>query len=184
MRGDLLLLLADGLVILCLARFLLQWAQVSQDYPLMRFCVQTTNWLIEPLHKLALPSGRSDFACVLAGLLLYYVVFMLITFLGLPDGFSTKWVAANFLFALLNTLKAVAYVLLIGLIVRMVSSFSRPYSELSVIMQRIFEPILRPFAFLHIGRIDFSGSVLVLVLWFWLSYLLPVLISRLNLWLL
>lgn len=184
MRGDLLLLLADGLVILCLARFLLQWVQVSPDYPLMRFCVQTTDWLIKPLHKLAPPSGRRDFACMLAGLLLYYVVFMLITFLAMPTGFGTKWIAANFLFALLSTFKAAAYVMLIGMVVRMVCSFSRPYSELSVIMQRIFEPILRPFAFLRIGRIDFSASVLVLVLWVWLGYILPVLISRLNLWLL
>lgn len=184
MRGDLLLLLADGLAILCLARFLLQWVRVDQDYPLMRFCTQTTNWLVKPLHKLAPPSGTGDFACVLAALLLYYVVFMLITFLAMPAGFNTKWIAANFLFALLSTLKAAAYVLLMGLVVRMISSFSRPYSELSVIMQRIFDPILRPLAFLRIGRIDFSASVLVLVLWFWLSYLLPVLISRLNLWLL
>ncbi|WP_416191713.1 YggT family protein [Neisseria sp. CCUG12390] len=184
MRGDLLLLLADGLVILCLTRCVLQWAKLDNRHPLMRFCIQMTDWLVRPLHKISPSYGKWDVACVLAGLILYYVVFMLIAFIGSPSGFGAKWIAANFLFALLNTLKAAAYVLLMGLVIRMVSSFSRPYSELSVIMQRIFEPLLRPFAFLRIGRIDFSGSVLVLMLWFWLSYLLPVLISRLNLWLL
>lgn len=184
MRGDLLLLLADGLAILCLTRCVLQYAGLDGRHPLSRFCMQTTDWLVRPLRKMPQPQGKWDFACVLAALLLYYVVFMLITFIAQPAGFGGKLAAVNFLFALLHMLKAAAYVLLMGLVVRMVSSFTQPYSALSAAMQRIFEPILRPFAFLRIGRIDFSGSLLVLILWFWLSYLLPMLISRLNLWLL
>ena len=73
---------------------------------------------------------------------------------------------------------------LLGLLLRMVLSFSKPYSPLLPVLHRIFEPLSRPFVFLKIGRFDFSGSVLVLVLWFWLGAILPQMISRLNLWLL
>lgn len=184
MRGELLLLLADGLAILCLARCLLQWVGLGAAHPLSRFCIQTTEWLIRPLRKIIPTPGKWDSCCLIAVLLLYYFVFMIITFLAMPSGFGAELVVINFLFAFLHALKAVAYMLLIGLIARMISSFSQPYSALSAAMQQIFEPILRPLAFLRLGNIDFSGSVLALVLWFWLSYLFPILITRLNLWLL
>lgn len=184
MRGEVLLLLADGLVILCLTRCLLQWARLDANHPLLHFCAQATDWLVKPLRKIAPPLGRWDIACVLAGWLLYHLAFMLITWVSLPNGFSAKIAAAHFLLAVLSVLKAGAYVLLLGLVIRVVVSFRDPYSALSATLQRIFIPILSPFSFLKLGRIDFSGSILALALWLWLSRLLPQLIRQLNLWLL
>ena len=43
MRGDLLILLSDGIVILCIARCLLQWAGLDANHPLARFCIQATD---------------------------------------------------------------------------------------------------------------------------------------------
>ena len=116
-------------------------------------------------------------ACLFGGL-------AVLGLLALPGGFGMRLMAANLLFTVLNLFKAAAYVLLLGLLLRMVLSFSKPYSPLLPVLHRIFEPLSRPFVFLKIGRFDFSGSVLVLVLWFWLSAILPQMISRLNLWLL
>ena len=48
MRGDLLILLSDGIVILCIARCLLQWAGLDANHPLARFCIQATDWLVKP----------------------------------------------------------------------------------------------------------------------------------------
>lgn len=184
MRGDLLLLLADGLAIMCLTRALLQWAKLRAEHPLSRFCTQTTDWLVRPLRKITPAQGKWDIACVVAVLLLYYIVFMLISLMALPERFGAKLAFLNALFAALNLLKAAAYVLFLGLIVRMAASFRNPYSELAAIMHRVFEPVLRPFVFLRFRRIDFSGSLLALVLWLWLSRWLPQLISQLNLWML
>lgn len=184
MMIKIILLLADVLAIVCLARCLLQWAGLPFEHPLAQFCTQTTNWLVRPLRKATPPLGRWDLACVLACVLIYYLAFTLVLLLALPGGFGMRLMAANLLFTVLNLFKAAAYVLLLGLLLRMVLSFSKPYSPLLPVLHRIFEPLSRPFVFLKIGRFDFSGSVLVLVLWFWLSAILPQMISRLNLWLL
>ena len=184
MMIKIILLLADVLAIVCLARCLWQWAGLPFEHPLAQFCTQTTNWLVRPLRKATPPLGRWDLACVLACVLVYYLAFTLVLLLALPGGFGMRLMAANLLFTVLNLFKAAAYVLLLGLLLRMVLSFSKPYSPLLPVLHRIFEPLSRPFVFIKIGRFDFSGSVLVLVLWFWLSAILPQMISRLNLWLL
>ena len=184
MKGDLLILLSDGIVILCVARCLLQWAGLDINHPLAKFCSQTTDWLVRPVRKLVPQQGKWDFACLLAGLLLYYAVFMLIRLTAHSEGFGGRVIVVNFLFAVLELMKAAAYVLLIGLFVRMILSMKNPYSPLSVSLQRIFESLLRPFVFLKVGKYDFSGSVLALALWIWLAYILPQLFRTLNLWLL
>lgn len=184
MRGELLVLLSDGIVILCLARFLFQAAEVNGHHPLAVFSIRATDWLVRPLRRIMPARGRWDFACVAAGLLLYYAVFTAIVWLAQPAGFGGKTILANLLLAALGVCKSAAYVLLIGLALRMISSLRDPYSATAALMQRIFMPILQPFAFLRIGRYDFSGSLLALVLWIWLSRILPQLVGRINLWLL
>lgn len=184
MKADLLVLLTDSLVILCLARCLLQWTKLDSQHPLIKFCIQTTEWLIKPLRKAAPIQGKWDIACLLAGFLLYYMTFMLITWMALPDGFSGKLVMVNFLFAILGLLKSTAYVLLFGLIIRMILSVYAPYSPLLPVLHQIFAPLSQPFSFLKMGRYDFSGSLLALLLWVWVSSILPQVISKLNILLL
>ena len=184
MFAKVILLLADVLAIVCLSRCLLQWAKLPFEHPLAQFCSQATNWLVKPLRKATPPLGRWDLACVLDCVLVYYLAFTLVLLLALPGGLGIKAMAANLFFTLLSLLKAAAYVLLLGLLLRMILSFSNPYTPLLAVLHRIFEPLSRPFVFLRIGRYDFSGSVLVLLLWFWLSAILPQLLSKLNLWLL
>ena len=184
MRSDVLILLSDGLVILCLTRFLLQWVQLDARHSLLHFCAHATEWLVKPLRKIIPSTPRRDWACILAGGMLYYLVYTFIALVMLPSGFDGKIIMANLLFAALGLLKSAAYVLLIGLVLRMMVSFSNPYSPLAATLQRVFEPILRPFAFLRINRYDFSGSVLALALWLWLSRFLPQLTAQINIWLL
>ena len=101
-----------------------------------------------------------------------------------PTAFSAKIIIANFILAVLNTIKSAAYVLLIGLFIRIVLSIKDPYSQLSVALERIYRPILSPVQFLKYGRYDFSGSILALLLWIWLSSLSPQITRQINLWLL
>ncbi|MFV2030385.1 YggT family protein [Neisseria sp. S1] len=179
-----LLVLADVAAIICLARCLLQWAKLPFAHPLAQFCCKTTDWLVRPLRGAAPPLGKWDGACILAALLLYYLAFTVITFSVQPQGFGMRLLAANLFFAVLHLVKAAVYVLLLGLLLRMLLGFKQPFSPLLPVLHRIFEPLLRPFVFLRIGRWDFSGSLLALVLWFWLVEVLPGLTTRLNLWLL
>ena len=180
-----ILLLADVLSIVCLARMLLQWGQLHYKQPLAEFCRSSTDWLIKPLRKLAPPLGRWDSACVLAVLLVYYLAYTAAMLLGLPETqISAKLVAANVLFTVFSALKALAYTLLLGLVLRMMLSFAAPAAPIMPVLQRIFDPLTRPFAFLRIGRMDFSATVLVLALWLWLSHFAPQVMMQLNLWLL
>ncbi|MDO5073985.1 YGGT family [Neisseria animaloris] len=184
MLPKLLMLLADSMAIVCLSRCLLQWAKLDFRHPLAQFCMQTTDWLVKPLRKATPPLGQWDSACILACILLYYLVFTVLSLLALPEGFGIKVIAANLFLTVLNLFKAVAYVLFIGLLLRMILSFNNPYSSLQVSLHKIFEPLSKPFVFLQFRRYNFSGSVLVLILWIWLSVILPQLIAKLNLWLL
>ena len=97
MMIKIILLLADVLAIVCLARCLLQWAGLPFEHPLAQFCTQTTNWLVRPLRKATPPLGRWDLACVLACVLVYYLAFTLVLLLALPGGFGMRLMAANLL---------------------------------------------------------------------------------------
>ena len=51
MRGDLLLLLADAIAILCITRFLLRYAGLAAEHPLLKFSIQATGWLDQTFGK-------------------------------------------------------------------------------------------------------------------------------------
>lgn len=185
MLNQLISLLADALAMLCLTRCLLQYGRLHFSHPLAQFCCRSTDWLVKPLRRVVPPLGQWDTACVLAALLLYVAAYLLLSLLYLPSSMlSWQVAAANMLFAVLSLTRAAAYVLLGGLLWRMVLSLSQGYSPLMAVLNRIFEPLCRPFAFLRIGRWDFSGSLLALLLWWWAAWWLPAIFASLNLWLL
>lgn len=164
MRGDLLLLLADAIAILCITRFLLRYAGLAAEHPLLKFSIQATGWLTKPWQK-AFPSGeKTDWYCLPAGFLVYYLACTAIIFISPALSISNKLILANFWFAALHMLKAAAYTLLIGLIIRMVSSIQGRYSPLTYAIERILQPLLKPFSFLRAGRYDFSGSLLAFLI--------------------
>lgn len=177
-------LLADGFAMICIARCLLQWGRMHFDHPAARFCKQFTEWLVAPLRKVVKPVGRWDTACIAAAASVYYLAFAAIVFLSLPQAEPAKSLAAVWCYTLIGLVKAAAYVLFIGLFARMVLSFNQNGNKSLLVLNNIFEPLLRPFVFLRIGRYDFSGSILALVLWIWLVSLSPDLVRRLDLWLL
>ncbi|MDO4640589.1 MAG: YggT family protein [Neisseria sp.] len=177
-------LLADGFALLCVGRCLLQWGRMHADHPAARFCQQFTDWLVRPLSKVFKPIGRWNLACIIAPTAVYYLAFTVIIFISLPGVAPTKSLLAVLCYTLIEMVKISAYLLFIGLFARMVLSFNNPNSKLLITLNNIFEPLLRPFVFLKIGRYDFSGSILVLVLWIWLVTFSPNLIQKLDLWLL
>ena len=184
MWQKILLLLADVFAIVCIARCLLQWAQLNFNHPLAEYSKQTTDWLIQPLRKISPPIARWDTACLLAALLTYYLSYLIILLGSGAQLSGQKTLIAALLFTLLSFTKALAYTLLIGMMTRMILSFRQPYSPLIAILNRIFQPLSQPFAPLKYRQYDFSGSIIALLLWLWISAILPQLHNRLNLWLL
>ena len=163
-------LLADALAMLLLARCLLQYGRLNYMHPLAQFCCRSSDWLVKPLRRLLPPLGGLDSACILAAWLLYVVLYLLLSLINLPPGmFGWPIAAADVLLAALALTRSAAYVLLGGLLWRMVLSLSQAYS-----------PLCRPFAFLRIGHWDFSGSLLALLLWGWIGWGLPAIIMHLN----
>ncbi|NUE66415.1 YggT family protein [Snodgrassella alvi] len=179
-----LFLLASALSIICWARLLLQWGNLPFLHPLAQFCVHSTNWLIRPLRRITPPLRHWDGACILATIIIYYLATALNLFIAFtwiqPDA---RVITASLLFCILFSLKALCYALFIGLVIRMFLSLSKPYSVLLLTLQRIYIPLTRPFAFLRIGKYDFSATVILLVLWLCLDWWLPQAGSKISYWL-
>ncbi|KDN12261.1 MAG: YggT family protein [Snodgrassella sp.] len=179
-----LFLLASALAIICWARVLLQWGKLPFLHPLAQFCVRSTNWLIRPLRRIIPPLGQWDVACILATIIIYYLTTVLNLFIAFtwiqPDA---RVISASLLFCILFSLKALCYALFIGLVIQMFLSLSKPYSVLLLTLQRIYKPLTRPFAFLQVGKYDFSATVILLVLWLCLQWWLPQLSSKISYWL-
>ncbi len=184
MFAKVIILIADVWAIVCILRMLLQRGGLSAGHPAMKFCKQLTDPLIIPLGRLGRKKGSWDFSCLLAAFVVYYLVFLTLIFMALPSIGAAKAVFGASLFGLVGISKAVAYAVLLGLVTRMVLSITKPYDPIMQALRIIFEPLSKPFVFLKIGRYDFSGSAVAIMLWLWLTAVVPQLMSRLDMWIL
>ena len=181
MFNQFVVLLADALAMLLLARCLLQYGRLHYMLPLAPLCGRSRDWPVKPLPLRPPPLGCLARARSLAACVCCAVLYLLLSLINLPAGmFGWPVVAADVLLAALALTRSAAYVLLGGLLWRMVLSLSQAYSPLVAVLNRVYEPLCRPFAFLRIGRWDFSGSLLALLLWGWIGWGLPAIIMHLN----
>ncbi len=179
-----ILMLALLWAVLCLARMLLQLGRLHYKHPLAEFCVNMTQWLVKPLRKVIPPIRQMDMASLVAAVLGIYSAYTINSLLGMTigAGFGGKALAFNALLTIVDTSKAFAYTLLIGSVIRMVLSFSKPYAPIMQSLHRIFEPLCRPFKRLRYKQFDFSASVVVLFAWLWVSVFVPSLTVFLHQW--
>lgn len=180
MISNLIFLLANALAMLCLTRLLLQWAQLPYAHPLAQFCLYSTNWLIQPLRKIIPVFYHWDTACVFAAFLLYYLATLLSSLLMSIDWIiSVRLMTIMLFMSILLALKSLCYVLIVGLLLRMILRFNRSYSPLGAALQRVFVPLTRPLVFLKWQQYDFPSMVLMILLWLaatlWLPYILNLL---------
>lgn len=160
---------------LALLRFFLQKGGLHISHPLAQLCAQVTDFLVKPARKIIKPVRGWDMAIIALTffVLLVWQTAVVIFFLikGLPfSGWTVLYLVGN---ALLLWTKALAYALIICLIIQMVLSFSNPYNSLMAAVNRILKPLTRPFSFLRIGMVDFSGSLIFIALWLWVSVVVP-----------
>ena len=156
-------------------RMLLQKGGLFLSHPMAQLCANLSDFLVRPMRRLIKPVKGWDTAIAVLSfvIILFAQLITLLFFIykGSPLSaiMALLWVGNTFLL----WSKAAAYALIICLIVQTVLSFSSPYNPLMTVMNRILNPLTRPFRFLRIGRIDFSGSLIFIILWLWVSLVVP-----------
>ena len=182
---DAIYMLALAFGIVCFARMLLQVGRLHIDHPLAQFCMKTTQWLIKPLRWIVPPLGRFDMASVVAAVLVIYLAYILVAvwrFQGFSELGNAKFLAGAVFASLLDALKAFSYALLLGLLIQSVLSWQQRPTHLLTVLQNIYRPLTKPFAWMRYRQFDFSAAVLALILWWWLVSVLPYLQQNLNNW--
>lgn len=168
-----------------LLRFFLQRGGLSVSHPLAQLCMTLTDWIARPARKMIRPIKGWDTALPVAAFAIFLLVqlALLIVRLSMGATFTINQVPYAVINSILYLTQAAAYALIACLIIQMVLSFADPYNPLMRTVSTVLYPFTRPFRFLRIGRIDFSGSLIFLVLWLYIGVALPYLRYLLRSWL-
>lgn len=185
MLVEVMLMLALLFGILCFGRMLLQYGRLHIDHPLAQLTMRSTQWLVKPLRRLVPPLGWFDMASVVAALVFMYVMHLLVALVLFKDisvlG-KGLFLAGSVLATVLMALKALSYALLMGLLIQTILSWQQQRTHLLTVMQKIYQPLTKPFSWMRYKQFDFSAAILALFLWWWLVALLPYLQQILNNW--
>ena len=168
-----------------LLRFFLQRGGLSVSHPLAQLCMTLTDWIARPTRKIIRPVKGWDTALPVAafGVLLLVQMALIVVRLSMGTAFQPAQVPYAVMNSILYLTQAAAYALIACLIIQMVLSFADPYNPLMRTVSTVLYPFTRPFRFLRIGRIDFSGSLIFLALWLYIGIALPYLRYLLRVWL-
>ena len=168
-----------------LLRFFLQRGGLSVSHPLAQLSMTLTDWIARPARKMIRPIKGWDTALPVAAfaVLLLVQIALLIVRLSMGATFTINQVPYAVINSVLYLTQAAAYALIACLIIQMVLSFADPYNALMRTVSTVLAPFTRPFRFLRIGRIDFSGSLIFLALWLYIGVALPYLWYLLRMWL-
>lgn len=168
-----------------LLRFFLQRGGLSVSHPLAQLSMTLTDWIARPARKIIRPVKGWDTALPVAAfvVLLLVQIALLIVRLSMGATFSPAQIPYAVANALLYLTQAAAYALIACLIIQMVLSFADPYNPLMRTVCQVLQPFTRPFRFLRIGRIDFSGSLIFIALWLYTGVGVPYLRYLLRVWL-
>lgn len=182
---DVALMLALAFGIVCFGRMLLQLGRLHIDHPLAQFTLRTTQWCVKPLRRIVPPLGKFDMASVIAALVVMYATHLLVALWSFRDitllG-KGVFLAGSVLATVVMALKALSYALLIGLLMQSVLSWRQRPSHLLMVLQKVYQPLTKPFAWMRYRQFDFSSAILALLLWWWLVAVIPYLQQNLNSW--
>lgn len=151
-----------GLTGACLLRLYMQWQRISFANPLGKLVFALTDWFVMPLRRVAPPAGRCDVSSLAAAALLQLVqYFLLMLLLGAASVWA--WLPMLAFFGL----SRVAVSGLMGLlIVYALMSWVKARSPLAEVIDRLCQPMLRPFRRLipQVGGVDLSPLAALVLL--------------------
>jgi YggT family protein len=138
----------------CLLRLYMQYERVPFRNPVGRFVFALSDWIVLPLRKVLPAMGRIDTASLVAAILIEFAQYALRWFLLGQPGPVVSLVGVTLFGVVRLTLSG-----LMGLvIVYAILSWVRTDSPLADVIERLCEPLLRPFRRLIplVGGIDLS----------------------------
>jgi YggT family protein len=158
-----LLDVAAGLVAgACLLRLYMQYQRIPFGTPIGRFVFALTDWLVLPLRKLLPAVGKLDTASLVAAylveLLQYVLLWLLVGRLAAP--------AALLVLAAFGVLRLAISAMTGLVIVYAILSWVRADSPMGDVIERLCEPLLRPFRRVIplVGGLDLSPLALLVLL--------------------
>jgi YggT family protein len=173
--------LADFFILILLARFYMQAAQVSLKQPLGQFILALSNWIVLPVRRILRPVRAYDTASLV--LAIFCAALMQVLLLAIsPWSFvfsSPMTLLAIAAVSLLEVIKMSLYLLFAAVLVQALLSWITPHSPLQPTLQQLTTPFLRPLRRMipPIGGIDIAPLILLLLI----QLLLNVFIAELEL---
>ena len=162
---------------IAMLRFFLQRGGLHISHPLAQWLHNLTQFVVAPARKIIKPIAGWDMAIV--AVVFFVLLLVQIIAWGFLSFARLHMFVVNYLYvigsALLQLTQATAYALIACLVIQMVLSFSDPYNSLSRTVNAVLRPFTKPFSMLRIGQFDFSGSLIFLALWLWVSIAVPYL---------
>ena len=146
---------------MCLLRIYMQWQRIPFSNPVGRLVFALSDWLVLPLRRAIAPVGRLDLASLLAALAVELVQYLLLWLL-FGAGTGWQWLPWLAVFGMVR----VALTGMAGLLIAYaVLSWVQAHSQVSDVIARLSEPLLRPVRRVLplVGGVDLSPLV-VLVL--------------------
>ena len=148
---------------LCLLRLYMQAQRIPFSNPVGRLVFALTDWIILPLRRIVPASGRWDASSAIAAYLLQmlqYVLLWLMMGAGAGQALWLPWLA------LCGVLRVVITGCMGIVLIYTILSWVQTRSPVSMVMERLAEPLLRPVRKVMplIGGIDLSPLVLLVLL--------------------
>lgn len=178
--ADIIHALFDVACFLFLARFILQASRADFYNPVSQGIVKVTDPILRPLRMVIKGFRNFDIAALLTAWLVQLLAYALVSRFAL-DQLPATTLAVIALFHVLQLLLAVYS---FALIIVIVLSFVAPggsYHPVAELLNQITEPLLAPARRLMppVGGLDFSPTIVFLILMLLRNYLLPALFSSL-----
>jgi YggT family protein len=146
----------------CLLRLYMQWQRVPFGNPIGRVVFGLTDWLIMPLRRVIPPWGRWDVSSLVAALLLQTTHF-LILWLVPTSPLLLVWLPWLAIFGLLRVAVGSCMLLLLAYVLM---SWTQNQTQVADLLDRLCQPLLKPWRKLipRVGGMDWSALVAVLFL--------------------
>jgi YggT family protein len=127
-----------------LLRFLLQWARAAPRNPVSDFVNAITNFAVRPARRVIPGLFGLDLATLLLAWLLQFLELLLV--MQLAGGTAAVLpIATIALVALVRIIRLILYIIIFAVIVQAVLSWVNPYSPLTLTLNALTRPLLRPF---------------------------------------
>jgi YggT family protein len=140
-----------------LARLLLQWVRADFRNPIAQAIVKITNPVILPLRRVLSPIRKIDTASVVAVVLVAIIKVAILSALAVYGSMGVElWVRSIALELVIALLSTYFYAIILYALLSLIAPGG--YSPLQSVLDRICEPVLRPFRRLipPLAGLDFS----------------------------